>query len=68
MYQKRIFDLEIELYRAKDHIAKIEAKLEEKNKTILRLNASVNYYKKEKEKREKESKDNISAYSALSVC
>lgn len=68
MYQKRIFDLEIELHRKKDHIAKIEAKLEEKNQTILRLHASVNYYKKEKENREKESKENISAYSALSVC
>lgn len=65
---KRIFDLEIELYKAKDHITDLQTKSKKKNQVISRLTASNNYYKKEKVKREREVKENALAYAGLSVC
>lgn len=56
-HQEKIFKLEHSLYRANDIIRDLKAKLELKNKTIARLNASVHYYKKEKAKRDRESEE-----------
>lgn len=67
-HQSRIFEVEIELYKAKDYIAVLEARIAAKNKIIAQLKSSNNHYKREKEKRLREESEKASNYSKLSVC
>lgn len=66
-HMKRILELEVELFKRNDQIAALKMKLAEKNNLVSKLRSSVNYYKMDRAKKERESEEALKNYTNLSV-